>query len=299
MWRREAPHSIEPNQLTWPVDRETLNRAVVAWPSGYDMQIRNMWGDQIRRGLERFVRVERRDIPQTHKGVIEFWFTVGRRRLRVSIDTSDYPRLKETAYDDCDLHFKLQHLKEGYGDRDRLLPGAFVNADPVVYRYLRRLRAARDTMTDAFEVYGRFELTMDKRRVPLEILAGSDRFRFQGGQGKVRYSRYLREVARSAVCIDLSGTANITFRLYDYLAVGACIVGPRHTCQFQYPLVEGEHVAYCKDDFSDLENVCERYLRNDADRKRLIRNSRAFFDSYLHRDQVATYYLHHCLRLLD
>jgi hypothetical protein len=33
-------------------------------------------------------------------------------------------------------------------------------------------------------------------------------------------------------------------------------------------------------------------------RSRLVANSRRFFDTYLHRNQLAAYYLHHCARLL-
>jgi hypothetical protein len=33
-------------------------------------------------------------------------------------------------------------------------------------------------------------------------------------------------------------------------------------------------------------------------RHTLVANSRSFYDAYLHRDQLAAYYLHHCAGLL-
>jgi hypothetical protein len=64
------------------------------------------------------------------------------------------------------------------------------------------------------------------------------------------------------------------------------------------PFVDGEHVAYCKPDYSDLEEVCVHYLENEDERRKLIRNSRAFFDTYLHPLQLGAYYVHHMLASL-
>src|SRR5690606_14672704 len=143
-----------------------------------------------------------------------------------------------------------------------------------------------DTATPRYQVAGRYGLSMEKRRKPLEILRASTRFELYGGEGKVRYSRYLRETALARVCIDLPSMSSITFRMIDYLAIGTCIVGPPHTNQMQVPFEEGVHVAYCKPDYSDLEDVCAYYLEHEDERRRLIANSRAFFDRYLHRDQL-------------
>jgi hypothetical protein len=64
------------------------------------------------------------------------------------------------------------------------------------------------------------------------------------------------------------------------------------------PLEDRVHVVYCKPDYSDLEELCVYYLRHDADRRRLVENSRGFFDSFLSGRQLAAYYLAHCARLL-
>jgi hypothetical protein len=64
------------------------------------------------------------------------------------------------------------------------------------------------------------------------------------------------------------------------------------------PLEDRVHVVYCKPDYSDLEELCVYYLRNEPARRALVQNSRRFFDSFLHGGQLAAYYLSHCSRLL-
>jgi hypothetical protein len=64
------------------------------------------------------------------------------------------------------------------------------------------------------------------------------------------------------------------------------------------PFIDGVHVAYCRPDYADLEEVCMRYLNDEEARRALVRNSRTFFDTYLHPVQLGAYYLHHMLRVL-
>jgi hypothetical protein len=153
----------------------------------------------------------------------------------------------------------------------------------------------RDELPPLYEVYGRYGLSMEKRRRPLEILQTTRAFSFYGGTGKVRYSAYLREMARARICIDLPSMSSIPFRVIDLLAVGSCSVGPPHTNQLLRPLENGVHVTYCKPDYSDLEEVCVALLKDDDRRRQLVANSRAFFDAYVHRDQQTSFYLHHML----
>ena len=148
------------------------------------------------------------------------------------------------------------------------------------------------------DVHGRFGLSFEARRKALEILKASSAFRFFGGQAKVRYGSFLREVARSKICIDLPSYSPITFRLIDYLAIGACIIGPPHQSRLHVPLQDRVHLVYCKPDYSDLEALCSRYLEQDTERRALVEHSRTFFDAHLHRDQLASYYLKQCARLL-
>ena len=105
-------------------------------------------------------------------------------------------------------------------------------------------------------------------------------------------------MAQAKVCTDLTSMSSITFRLLDCFTIGTCVVGPPRTTQLQFPFEDRAHLAYCREDYSDLEEVCAYYVDNEEARLQLVRNSRTFFDAYIHREQLATYYLHHCVEML-
>src|SRR5438093_1022105 len=126
------------------------------------------------------------------------------------------------------------------------------------------------------------------------ILIDSADLRYVGGGGVVRYSRFLREVADAKICINLPGNGDLCFRLIDYLAVGACVIGPRLRTQLHVPLVDREHIVYTADDLSDLVPLCRRYLQDDAERERMRLATQALFDQFLCRHQLAAYYLYQC-----
>ena len=160
-----------------------------------------------------------------------------------------------------------------------------------------RLRRLRDARNFQFDVYGRFstEFAGETRRRAIELLSDQNQFRFEGGLRKVKYLDFLKEIARAKICIDLPGEGDLCFRLINYLAVGACIIGPPPRTTLHAPLVDRVHLAYAKPDLSNLIDVCSYYLENDDAREEMSRNSRRFFDEYLHKDNLAAYYLRSCL----
>lgn len=129
------------------------------------------------------------------------------------------------------------------------------------------------------------------REKAVRLLNDQREFAYQGGLRKVRYSQSLIEASRAKVCIDLPSNSDFCFRLIDYLSVGACIVGPRHGTMLPVPLEDGKHIAFTKPDLSDLVSLCRHYLEHPVEREAMRRNSREYFDSYLHREQLAAYYL--------
>ena len=107
----------------------------------------------------------------------------------------------------------------------------------------------------------------------------------------VAYADFLQEVARSKICIDLPGLGDFCFRLVNYLAVGSFVIAYPHKSVLNVPRVDREHIVYCKEDFSDLNELCEYYLKNDSEREEIAANARRFFDLYLHKDNLVKYYL--------
>ena len=285
----------------WRVEPAELEGVSVRWPTAYQWPTAQQWVETLLYGLRRRVRVEPAPLPQPYRGTVIFQLVRRGRAHDVALDYSDYPEVNEECAARCPVYFKMQHLREGY-DLANVLPGGFAPGGRKLYLHLARLRRLRDRREFDFEVYGRFstEFAGPTRRRAVEILSSQATFRFEGGLKKVKYLEFLREVTRSKVCIDLPGEGDFCFRLVNYLAVGACVVGPRPRNVLNAPLVEGVHVAYTKDDLSDLVEVCGRYLEDEEAREAMCRASRDFFDRNLHMDSLASYYLRSCLdRLTD
>ena len=105
------------------------------------------------------------------------------------------------------------------------------------------------------------------------------------------YRKYLFEIPRAKVCVDMPGGGDLCTRLIDYLAVGSCIVKPPPSSRLPIRPMDGIHVVYCASDLSDLGDVCAQLIRDDEEREAIARNARDFFDRYLHRRQLADRYL--------
>jgi Glycosyl transferases group 1 len=290
-WRtRHRPLSV--GAPTWPLAGELTEDFVIHWPVRYDWGPAEIWVGQIRDALARQVPVERHDIAQPYPGVVLMHAVHAGRVHELALDYLDYDYISDDAAARCPLYLKLQYAQGGYG-LGNVVAGGYVAGRGTLTAYLPPVRRLADRADYSFEVYGRFGPTGDNdvRRSALATLREQDRFAYEGGLGPVGYTRYLQEVARARVCIDLPGRGEFCHRLIEYLAVGACVVGRRPRNVLHVPLVHGEHVAFVQDDYSDLVEVCARYVEDAAARERLRRSSRAFFDRYLHVDQLAGYYL--------
>jgi hypothetical protein len=285
----------------WIVADHELEDVIIRWPSTYQWPTARIWVDPLLYCFKNRARVEFAEVPQHYRGTVLFQFVIAGKSHNVAIDYSDYAEVNHESAASCAVYFKMQHLREGYG-LPNVLPGGYVSGGRKLYLHLNRLRRMRDEQNFAFDVYGRFstEFAGEARRRAVEVLNEQPRFRFEGGLKKVNYLSFLKEVARAKVCIDLPGEGDLCFRLVNYLAVGACVVGPRPRTMLQAPLIDGVHVAYCAPDFSDLVDVCQQYLSNHEAREEMCRNNRRFFDEYLHQDNLSAYYLRSCLdRLRD
>ncbi len=280
----------------WTVKPEELEDVVIRWPTTYEWPTARLWVEPILHGLKKRARVELAGLQQPFRGTVNFQFVLSGKPYDIAIDYSDYPELNPQSVSQCALYFKMQHLREGYGI-DKVIPGGYVCDSRKIYLHLSRLRRMRDRREFDFDVYGRFstEFAGATRRRAIGLLAEQKLFRFEGGLKKVTYLDFLKEAAHAKVCIDLPGEGDFCFRLINYLAVGACIVGPRPRTVLHAPLLDRVHIAYAKDDLSDLVDVCSYYVENEEAREAMCLNSRRFFDQYLHKDNLTSYYLCSCL----
>lgn len=291
---RFTPRRSAVRRPSWPLDARWLGSTHVVWPSRYQWPLMGKWVEPLRRGFARFVDVVVEDFPQPFEGVVLLRVVTAHGSWTVAIDCFDKATLNERCAASADVYFKMQYQQEGYR-WSHVLPGGYGPADYRVHRFLPRLRALADR-APLYDVYGRFGLQFASaiRRDAIGRLRESGDVRYEGGAGIVRYSRFLREVARAKVCINLPGNGDLCFRLIDYLAVGACVIGPPLKNSLHVPLEDGVHVVYTKDDLSDLVPLCRRYVEDAAARETIRSNARRLFDNYLASDQLAAYYLYCC-----
>jgi hypothetical protein len=272
----------------------------VFWPTTYQWAPAHQWVDGLLHEFRRSFAVQRVPFAQPYPGIVVFRIRVNGQDRAIAVDYSDYSKLNEECAAECCLYFKMQFDRAGYAS-DHVVPGGFVPRNEEIYSYLPRLRSARDEQPFRYDVYGRFgrEFATEVRSKAAEILQNQTGFRYEGGLSKVRYSRSLREVARARICIDLPGNGSFCFRLIDYLAVGACVISYPHANRLPRPLVDRVHIVYCREDLSDLPDLCEHYLHSDAEREKICQQSRAYFDAHLHRRRLAAYYIETIARRLE
>jgi len=288
------------------IDSSELKGVAIRWPALLQWAPANNWVEPLFHGLRTRVPVTLHDIPQRLVGTVVIEFCRRGLRHRVSLNYSDYPDLVHLGrVDDSSpplaLEFKMQFRNGGYGN-DNILPGGFVRGafgfdSARVDWYARGARRGRDQRQFHYDVYGRFGLGFanEIRTRALQMLQNQSRVRFYGGETKVSFREFLREVARARVCLDLPGNGPFCFRLVNYLAVGACVVSPPHAVTMPVPLVDRTHIVYTRPDMSDLVDLCERYVNDDDAREAVMTAARNYYRRHLYWRSLADYYLRNML----
>jgi hypothetical protein len=284
---------------TWPAARETRSRLRIWWPVSYEWAAAEKWVGALRASLAGRVDVASEDIEQPYEGAVLIHVELDGHRHSVAIDYFDRDRLLDQVHERCALIFKMQYRVEGYGS-PTVVPGGYVPGRPYLYRYLPSLRRLKDRSAPRFDVYGRFGLSFapDVRRAAVNLLQTQRRFRYEGSLKTLAYGVYLREAARSRVCIDLPGNGDMCHRLVDYLALGCCVVRPMPWTTLPVPLTDALNIRYVRPDLTDLVDTCAELVGDPAACSAIGRAAREYFDRYLHAEQLADYYLDRCLAVL-
>lgn len=277
---------------------ELRHRITIDWPAPAMLEGCEKWLLPLQRGFQELATVRAGATESFEQGFV-LPMSVDNSRFRIAIDIADKPELDERIVDEVDLYFKMQYARGGY-DRDDVVPGGYVANDSDLYSYLPTLWDIQANQPDRYEVYGRFgaQFATAERRRALDLLNAQPHFQFEGSLKIIRYSRYLREIARAKICINLPGNGDLCFRLFDYMAVGAFVVSHPLCTELPSPLRSGEHFVCTEPDFSDLVDLCRYYLEHEEERRTIQRNARAYFLEHIHYQRLTSYYLKTCLQRL-
>lgn len=263
----------------------------VFWPERYEWRNASTWVQPLREGLKSFTSVQLREVAQPYKGIVMLEVSYADRPpVSVAVDYYDYTFVNDECLAEVAVYFKMQYLRGGYGD-PRVIPGGYVASNSSIYDHYGRLRAlARHG--PKYDVYGRFgtEFSSELRRSAVQRLQRESRFQYAGGTSLVSHAQSMREATRARVCVDLPGNGPLCHRLVDYLAIGACVIAPRHAAVLHTELRDGEHIVYCREDLADLEDLCAHYVEDEQARRSIAAGAARFFDEHLNRPQLAAYY---------
>lgn len=256
--------------------------------------------NQIKSCIAAHVPIEHADIPQPIGAVVLFHLLDRGAPRRVVIDSDDQLILNDSA-NETDLYFKLQYLRGGYGS-PHIRPGGYVCPQPALYRHRRNWRELRGRSTPSHDVYGRFGTTHEKQDVrtrAISLLQAQDRFGFEGGASAVWWGEYMDEMCAARLCLDLPGRGEFCYRLLEYLAVGACVIGPELATEMPVPLEPGVHLVRVPRSLDGLVDECERLLGDVSLRKTIGRAAEDYFDRYLALEQLGAYYVDTLWRTLQ
>lgn len=286
-WRRDGP-------CPGPQAQPALGPpALVQWPLRYQHPLAGVFVRSIKEGFGVVASVVPADIPQAFPGIVIIGIDLGDGPRRVAIDYYDFTFVNPECAAEVDMYFKLQYARGGYPEYANVRPGGYVTDKPFLYANWCRLRALRRQASPTADVFGRFGLSFSAqlREAAIELLQSEQRITYAGGTGFTYRSRFMREMAGARVCVDLPGQGPFCFRLVEGLATGCCIVAARHAAEMPVELVDGVEIVYCKEDLSDLCDLCVEYALDEEKRAPIEAAAARYFDDNLHPVRMAERYL--------
>lgn len=84
---------------------------------------------------------------------------------------------------------------------------------------------------------------------------------------------YLEELQSCKIGLNFRGGGWDTLRYWELAALGCFMISQRPQIQIENNFIEGEEIIYCKDDLSDLLELCNYYLEHEEERKKIGKNA--------------------------
>jgi len=79
--------------------------------------------------------------------------------------------------------------------------------------------------------------------------------------------------------------------MIELLGLGTCLISVAYPVRLHVPLIPNIHYVAVSKDLSDLRDACTYYLANAEEREQIAMNGRSLFDTSLHCDHLAGYYI--------
>ena len=115
------------------------------------------------------------------------------------------------------------------------------------------------------------------------IDALSKRFCVLAPQDRVARRQYWGEILRSKICVSPFGFGEVCWRDFEAIMCGALLIKPdmSHLKTLPDLFVPGVTYVPVRWDYADLEEKCEYYLQNDAERMKIVMRARDLLISCL------------------
>ncbi len=92
-----------------------------------------------------------------------------------------------------------------------------------------------------------------------------------------RYKRkgsfYLQEIASCRIVLSFPGVGWDTFRYWEVPALGRFMISIKPKIKIPQDFENNKNIIFCRDDLSDLVELCEYYLRNESSREKIAKNA--------------------------
>ena len=85
---------------------------------------------------------------------------------------------------------------------------------------------------------------------------------------------YLQELSQCRIVLNFRGGGWDTMRYWETPAVGTFMISQKPQILIPENFIDRRDVVYCKDDLSDLIELCEYFLKNETERERIAESGR-------------------------
>jgi hypothetical protein len=109
------------------------------------------------------------------------------------------------------------------------------------------------------------------------------------GKGFLSYNRrgdeYLKEIQSCKIVLNFKGSGWDTLRYWEVSACSRFLISGKPNIIIPNSFTNGENIIYCKDDLSDLLELCDYYLENEEAREKIAKNAFSHLKKY-HSNEV-------------